>query len=57
MEVVGMRVCCVNIYMEDKPVMRSPKSCCDENDIQSTCCTEGRDVIVVQVESRENRIV
>jgi hypothetical protein len=43
--------------MEDKPVMRSPKSCCHENDIQPTCCTEGCDVIVVQVKSRENRIV
>ena len=51
------RVCYLNIYMEDKPVMRRPKSCCQENDIQLTCCTEGCDVIVVQVKSRENRIV
>jgi hypothetical protein len=43
------RVCYLNIYMEDKPVMRRPKSCCHENDIQLTCCTEGCDVIVVQV--------
>jgi len=51
------RVCYLNIYMEDKPVMRRTKSCCHENDIQLTCCTEGCDVIVVQVKSRENRIV